>query len=318
MKKDELMKLLRNPAQYRQQQQAAPAAAAPAAKNTQRPAEKKKDTALFVIGMCVLGLVLLTLIFVLYAKNRAENLVAALDPKQVQGLALKDKEFNPNQEVRVINVQEGHDRSVAVSQLGSTLPIISRFNYKTFAPQSFEIVGAAPWALTTNFSSNMTDPDLMRYLLSNDKLIDAFLKRPDVEPLLADPQMLVAFASDAAMLNEFFESDVVKGVLANEKMVQTVSGSRWMSFLLMSNAGKYFRQHPKEAAAVIQSSPALQKLRSNSYVRAAVQNNPYLKNIASAILGAQPRMENRQKITASKTAKTAKSAKTVKKTVKKK
>lgn len=316
MKKDKLMKLLRNPAQYRKNKKAASAAQSTAKQELARSAKKKQDVTLLSVGIGVVGLVLLTVVFVLSAKNRAEDLVAALDPDQLQGLALKDKEFNPNQEVRVVNVQEGHDRSVAVTQLGSTLPIISRFNYKTFTPQSFEIVGAAPWALTTNFSSNMSDPDLMRYLLANDKMIEAFLKRPDVEPLLSDPQMLVAFASDAATLNDFFESDVVKGVLANEKMVQAIAGSRWMSYLLISTSGKYFRKNPKEAAAVIQSSPALQKLRSNSYVREAVQNNRYLKNIASTLLGVQPQMETQQKMTGSKAAKPA--TNTAKKTTKKK
>lgn len=317
MKKDELMKLLRNPAQYRKNKKSASAAAASAESQGQAQTEKKKqDITLLSVGIGVVGLVLLTLMFVLAAKNRAEDLVAALDPDQLQGLALKDKEFNPNQEVRVVNVQEGHDRSVAVAQLGSTLPIISRFNYKTFTPQSFEVVGAAPWALTMNFSSNMADPDLMRYLLANDKLIEAFLKRPDVEPLLSDPQMLLAFASDTEALNEFFESDVVKNILANEKMVQAVADSRWMSYLLISTAAKYFRKNPKEAAAVIQSNPALQKLRSNSYVRAAVQNNRYLKNVASTLLGVQAQMETQQKMAGSKAAKPA--ANTAKKTTKKK
>lgn len=317
MKKDELMKLLRNPAEYRKNKKAASAAAVPmAARAEVRDERKKQDATLLGVGVGVVVLVLLTMVFVLSAKNRAEDLVAALDPDQVQGLALKDKEFNPNWEVRVVNVQEGHDRSVAVTQLGSTLPIISRFNYKTFTPQSFEVVGAAPWALTMNFSSNMADPDMMRYLLANDKLIEAFLKRPDVEPLLSDPQMLVAFTADADTLNDFFESDVVKGILANEKMVQAVAGSRWMSYLLISASGKYFRKNPKEAAAVIQASPALQKLRSNSYVRAAVQNNRYLKSIASTLLGVQPQLETQQKIAAPQGAKS--SAGTAKKTAKKK
>lgn len=300
MKKDELMKLLRNPAEYRKKkQQAAAQAAVPSAAQVQARAEKKRqDTVLLVVGIGIVCLTLITLAFYLSAKNRAENLVAALDPDQLQGLALKDKEFNPNMGVTVINVQEGHDRSVAVTQLGSTLPVISRFNYKTFTPQSFEVVGAAPWALTMNFSSNLTDPDLMRYLLANDKLIEAFLHRPDVEPLLTDPQMLVAFASDEKMLNEFFESDVVKNVLSNEKMVQAISVSRWMSYLLISASGKYFRKHPQEAVAVIASSPSLQKFRTNPYVRTAIQNNRYLKDIAQTVLGTQPQAEKRQTITA--------------------
>ncbi len=317
MKKEELMKLLRNPAQYRKNKKKAGASSAPTAAQVQAREEKKKqDTVLLGVGVGVALLVLLTFVFVLSAKNRAENLAAALDPAQLQGLALADKEFNPNTGVQVVQVQEGHDRSVAVTQLGSTLPIISRFNFKTLTPQSYEVIGAAPWALTTNFASNITDPDLMRYLLANDKMIQAFLNRPDVEPLLSDPQMLVAFASDEKTLQEFFESDVVKQVLASDKMVQAVAGSRWMSYLLISQAGKYFRKNPQEAAAVIRNSPALQRLRSNSYVRAAVQNNRYLKSVASVLLGVQAPLENKPKITAKTPAQPAK--KTTKKTVKKK
>lgn len=315
MKKDELMKLLRNPAKYRKNKAAAAVASAPVLAQA-RNEKKRQDVALLAAGLGVVGLVLLTLVFVLSAKNRAENLAAALDPDQVRGLALADKEFNPNREVTVVNVQEGHDRSVAVTQLGSTLPIISRFNFKTLTPASYKVIGAAPWALTTNFSSNMTDPDLMRYLLANNDMIASFLARPDVEPLLSDPQMLVAFASDAAALNEFFESDVVQGVLANEKMVQAVAGSRWMSYLLISKSGKYFRKNPQEAVALIESSPVLQKLRSNSYVRGAVQNNRYLKDIAPVLLGAQPQMETGQKISARTDGK--KAAAPAKKTAKKK
>lgn len=299
MKKDELMKLLRNPAQYRKnKQQAAEQSSAPGAAQQARTEKQKQDVVLLAVGIGVVCLTLITLVFYLNAKNRAEDLVAALDPDQLQGLSLKDKEFNPNTEVTIVNVQEGHDRSVAVTELGSTLPIISRFNYKTFTPDSFQVIGAAPWALTLNFSSNLADPDIMRYLLANDKLIEAFLKRSDVEPLLSDPQMLVAFASDEQVLNDFFESDVVKSVLASDKMVQAVAGSRWMSYLLISKSGKYFRKNPKEAVAVIQNSPSLQKLRGNSYVRAAVQTNRYLKDSAPVLLGAEPQRETPQKITA--------------------
>lgn len=293
MKKDELMKLLRNPAQYRKNKAAAAAPAPTAAQVQARTERKQQDKLLLGVGLGVVFLMLLTLVFFLNAKNRAENLAAALDPSQLKGLALAEQEFNPNSGVTVVQVQEGHDRSVAVTQLGSTLPVISRFNFKTFTPQSFKVVGAAPWGLTTNFASNLTDPDLMRYLLANDNLINAFLTRPDVEPLLSDPQMLVAFASDENTLKDFFEDDVIKAILANDKMVQAVAGSRWMSYLLISQSGKYFRKNPQEAVAVIRNSPTLQTLRSNSYVRAAVQNNRYLKSVASTLLGVQPALEKK-------------------------
>lgn len=237
-----------------------------------------------LVALGVGALVLLTLLFWLVSKHRAENLTSALDPKQLQGLRVSGREFNPNTGVTYIQIQEGQDRNVAVSNLGSTLPIISRFNLKTLTDKNYEVIGAAPWALTTNFESNLSDPELMQYLLSNDKMIKAFLSREDVEPLLADPQMLLAFTEDTAAMQDFFEDETVKAVLADEKMVRTVAGSRFMSHLLTSRAVKYFRDHPEEAAAVIRSNPYLAQAQRNPNVQIAVKENPYLKQIASILL----------------------------------
>ena len=118
-----------------------------------------------------------------------------------------------------------------VTELGSTLPIISRFNYQTMTDKNYEIIGAAPWALTTNFSSNISDPELMQYLLGKDPMISAFLDRDDVAPLLADPQMLEALTKDDAAMRDFFTNETVQAVLANPQMVRAVAGSRFMSHL---------------------------------------------------------------------------------------
>ncbi len=249
---------------------------------------KKKDLPLVVIGGVCLLLILITLSFYLMAKNRAEDLVAALDPGQLQGLRVEANEFNPNTEVTYIQVQEGQDRNVAVDNLGSTLPIISRFNLKTFTDRNYQTVGAAPWALTTNFSANISDPALIRILLDNDLMDKAFLARADVAPLLEDPQMLLAFVQDEAGLAEFFNSEVVQQVLNNDQLLRMTAGSRFISYLLISPAGKYFRSHPQEAVPVIEGSPTLKALRNNPSVRKAVAENPKLSSIASLILGPEP------------------------------
>lgn len=284
MKKEELMKLLRNPAKYRKEKQQAKQAASPQAV-ADRAARKKQDMLLLGIGIGVVVLVFATVMVILSAQNRAENLTAALDPEQVKGLFVEETEFDPSAgSVTYVQVREGQDRNVAVSNLGSTLPIISRFNYRAFTPANYEIIGAAPWALTTNFASNMSDPDLMRYLLSNDTMIKAFLAREDVAPLLEDPQLLLAFTNDTAAMQEFFDSDTVRSVLANEKMLRAVAGSRFMSYLLISKSAKYFRDRPQEAAAIISSNSYLDELRQNPNVQIAVKENPYLKKIASVLL----------------------------------
>ena len=189
MKKEDLMKLLRNPAKYRaekkQLEQKPSASVAPVA-----PGKAQQDKLLAGVGIGVVGLVCLTLIFFLSARNRADNLTPALDPAQVNGLTVAETEFNPHQETLYVEVQEGQNRNATVSNLGSTLPIISRFNFSSIKPKNYKLIGAAPWALTTNFSSNLNDPDLIRYLLAKDAMIQAFLARPDVAPLLRHLQNL--------------------------------------------------------------------------------------------------------------------------------
>lgn len=311
MKKEELMKLLRNPAKYRKAGKAANAAAPEQA--AVQAAKKTQDALMTVVGLCVVALVLITLVVILSAKKRADNLTAALDPEQLKGLAVAEAEFNPNTGVTYVQVQEGQDRNVAVSNLGSTLPIISRFNYKAFTPKNYEIVGAAPWALTTNFSSNLADPDLMRYLLANDTMIGAFLSRNDVAPLLEDPQLLLSFTEDKNAMDDFFESDTVKSVLADEKMVRAVAGSRFMSYLLISKAVKYFRDRPQEAARIIAANPYLKELQQNPHVRVAVLENTYLKKIAPVILAGSAAPAPSAKPAAAKPVQAARSAKAVKK-----
>lgn len=301
MKKEELMDLLRNPAKYHQEKQAAQnPQGANKAKAPVTAEKRKQDTLLLGVGISVVVLVLITLVILLSAQKRAGNLTAALDPDQVKGLASSNTEFNPNTDVTYVQLQEGQDRNVAVSNLGSTLPIISRFNFQAFTPKSYEIIGAAPWALTTNFSSNIADPDLIRYLLANDKMCNAFLSRPDVAPLLEDPQLLLAFSEDKNAMADFFDSETVKQVLASEPMVLAVANSRFMSYLLISKAAKYFRDRPQEAARIIAGNPYLKELQKNPNIRKAVQQNTYLKPIANILLGGNSPTGNVAKKTAKK------------------
>lgn len=254
--------------------------------------EKEKIDKLFLfIGLLVLAILFVTALWAMWANRRASDLSIELDPSRVRGLRYAE-EFNPNQGVTVINIKEGQDRSVAGTSLGSTLPIMSRFNHKSFTDTMYETVGSAPWALTENFASNISDPGLMRYLLSNDSLAKGFKERPDVAPLLQDPQLLAAFTQDMDSMKEFFDSETVKKVFANEQMVRAVAGSRFMSHLLVSPSLLYFRRNPQEVVQLIEQNPYLNELRQNPGVQAAVRENPYLKTLADQLLGTSPTTDN--------------------------
>ena len=287
MDQEEVLDRLRNPDKYRKQKTGTGPSQTQEGEGTSGVSYAPKKSVPIVLWGLLAGLLVLTGLIALYSQYRAENLTGALDQDKVKGLVVNSAEFKPNTGVTYVQVQEGQDRNVAVSNLGSTLPILSRFNLKTFTPQNYETVGAAPWALTENFSSNINDPELMAYLLANDGMARAFITRPDVEPLLEDPQMLQAFAQDQESVADFFESDVVKAVLANEKMLQTVLNSRFVSYLLISKSAKYFREHPQEAVGIINADPHLKALKQNPIVQAWAKENRFVKNAYPVLYAAQ-------------------------------
>lgn len=278
MDKEKLMALLRNPKKFRQnaEQQTAEVPA-------EAPQKEQTNRSLLIAGIVVVALLLLTVWFVSNARNRADNIAAFLDPAVLQGLAV-DAEFNPNSGTRYIQIREGQDRNVTVQELGSTLPVISRYNYRALTPNNYKIIGEAPYALTINVSSNIDDPDLLRYLFNNDNTAKAFIARADVAPLLEDPALLAQAAADPNRVNAFLADETVQKVLASSDLVDALAGSRLFSYMLISKAVKYYRDRPAEAAKLINSNPALAALKQNPNVRKAVAENSYLKNISATLL----------------------------------
>lgn len=287
MKTEEIIERLRNPQKYNTKSNAKQSSSALVNPQETASSEAMPSWLIPALGACILLAILITWLFVLNAKNKAENLTEALDTTQIEGLTYQT-DFDPSNEISYVQITEGADRNVAVDTLGTTLPIISRYNYQSFTPENFKIIGLAPWALTENFAANLQDPPVIQYLLNRPEVGTAFISRSDVAPLLEDPQLLSALAQDNATLEEFFTSDTIQKMLANDKMVRAVGGSRFMSLLLISKAVKYYRDRPQEAAKLIEASPALNALRQNPGVRQAVQANPYLKTIAAQLLGPEP------------------------------
>ncbi len=281
MKTEEIIDRLRNPQKYNKKIRKKHA---PSSASVQKQASNGLNN-LIVLGIlaCVIGIAAIAWVIVLHAKNRAEDLTSALDPAQVKGLSY-NTQFNPRSGVTYVEIYEGQDRNVAVDQLGTTLPVISRYNYQAITPKNYGIIGMAPWALTENFAANLQDVQLLRYLLNRPEVGEAFKERPDVAPLLADPQLLGAFAQDTQTLTDFFNNPTVQSVLSNPELVRAVGGSRLMSYLLTSKAVKYYRDHPQEALSIIKASPILSQLRQNPGIRQAILENYYLKSLAPQLL----------------------------------
>ena len=286
MKTEEIIDRLRNPQKYnkvtiaKQQKEQV-------AQEVRLKEHSFLNMLVLIVTVCVVIVAGAVWFVTLRAKNRAENFSSTLDPTVIEGLA-SNTVFDPSKNITYVQIYEGQDRNAVVDELGTTLPIINRFNYQAITPKNYGIIGTAPWALTENFTANIQDTDLLRYLLDRQEVGEAFIARNDVAPLLEDPQLLAALAQDTDKLTAFFESDLIKQVLANPDLVRKIGGSRFMSYLITSKAVKYYRKHPEEAVKIITANPALNALRQNSAVRQAVTKNYYLKTIASQLLGPEP------------------------------
>ena len=286
MNQEELMERLRNPKKFQKQVQNIQTGTQ---NETQQQIVSKKKQAerlpLIVLGG-VFGLVLISLLFILSAQHRAENVSRALDPAALKGLVV-DRTFSPKGERRVLQISEGAERNVTLTAgnyASFSLPVISRYNFRALTEENYKTIGKAPFALSINVEANLADAELLHYLFNQQKMIDEFLQRPDVAPLLTDEKALAQAAADEKKLQSFFAQDMVQKVLASESVLLALTGSRLFSYLLVSKAVKYYRNNPDQAVKLIQASPTLQALKNNPNVRKAVQENTYLKKIAPTLL----------------------------------
>ncbi len=283
MEKEKLIELLRNPKKT-QVSSAQTSSAETAPQGTARAAARKaSDKRAAILAGVVTALVLVSLLFIFSAQKRAENITASLDPSVLKGLVV-DRTFNPSSGPRYVQVGEGQDRNVTVVESGSTLPVISRNNYRALTPKNYEVIGAAPWALSINVSSNADDPELLRYLFNRTEVTEGFLKRSDVAPWLADPAALARLAQDSQAVADFLADETVQKVLSSPQLLEALAGSRLFSSVLVSKAVKYYRDNPAQAARLINANAALVALKKNPSVRKEVARNHYLKNISATLL----------------------------------
>ena len=285
MDTERLMALLRNPQKVKNQAQRKEQAAKVKQERAERAAAKAASNKVLTICTCMMVvLVVVSLVFVLSSKNRAENISNSLDPNALKGLVV-NQTFNPNKNVRYEYISAGQDRSVSnVTQYGSTLPVISRYNFKSLNKDSYNIIGEAPYALSINITSNANDPELLRYLFNRDDVAEGFFKRPEVASLVADPKAVSALVTERKKINAFLQSEAVQMVLADPKLLNAIAQSRLVSRILISPALKYYRDNPALAAKMINANPELAALKKNPHIRQAVAANNYLKKNSSILL----------------------------------
>ena len=123
MKTEEIIDRLRHPHKYYKKSAAQNAAAqADAAHGRAASASSLPSWAVPSLAACILVIVFVTWLFVLNAKNKADNLTQALEPKQIEGLTYEAADFNPSKNVTYVQINEGSDKTRRLFNIYSTAP----------------------------------------------------------------------------------------------------------------------------------------------------------------------------------------------------
>ena len=242
-------------------------------------AESKQTKIIIIFIIVLLALVAAWPVSLLMRK--ANHLETGVSPQELQVnvnlQAPQDNNYVPA-------AMRGPTRGVSYNDADTELIIPVRANLKTFGPKDFNLVGRAPWALLTTVARNSKDIPMIRYIFSHPTVVQAFLSRPDVAPLVSDPNALYKAAQNEYRLSVFFNYDAVKTVLSDPAAIDAIAKSALMANILNGNAAQYFIKNPKAAAAVINKSPTLTALKHNPAIANAVRNHQATRNIAGIIL----------------------------------
>lgn len=279
-----IMERLRNPQKFQPTSTRSTASVAKT-EQTSQPARQENSRLIKIVAAGVFALVVVSLLVIFSAQRKSENITAFLEPKVLKGLSVNEA-FSPRKGKRYVQVSEGQERNVSVTGDGASfsLPVVSRFNYKALNSDNYKVIGAAPWALSINVTSNLEDPGLLRYLFNQDATIQGFVQRKDVAAYLNDPAELAKLAGNEKVLRAFFAEEAVQKTLSSENAFKALVGSRLFGTLLISKSVKYYRDHPQEAAKLINASPTLAALKKSPIIQQTVKENVYLKNISDTLL----------------------------------
>lgn len=221
--------------------------------------------------------------------KKANNMEDALDPKELAALQVNVDISDTYEDIASgPAVTRTASRRVANRDVDTELLIPVRDNLKSFGEKDFNLVGRAPWALLTTVSANVDDVAVVKYIFSNPVVVNAFIERADVKPLITDPAKLLDAIKNEYLLSTFLNYDGVQAGLGNPKIVEAIATSRLMDTILQMQSAQYFIKNPRTAANFINQSPSLTALKANAALVAAVRNHPATKAVAPIWLAGAP------------------------------
>ncbi|HUT85883.1 MAG TPA: hypothetical protein VMW66_03495 [Elusimicrobiales bacterium] len=146
--------------------------------------------------------------------------------------------------------------------------------------KKFRIIGSTPGKLLESVEYAFKNPSAIKALFNNEIVIEEFLKRETVKPLLADVEKLKDFLINDPKTGEFFDNLMVSKIINNQEILLAIAESKFIDKILKSPAIKKLINSPQLRREITEANPRLGLLTANYNLLNALKANPNTEHIA--------------------------------------
>jgi hypothetical protein len=143
--------------------------------------------------------------------------------------------------------------------------------------------GATRGLLTEAIGKLLGKPGLVKAMLDNSLVINAFMNRSTVQGLVNNPKALMNFATSDGRVATFLNNPVVQAAMKNPAIINAVASSGMMEQLLQTPAVQTLASDPSSVNQILKQNPLLASAVNNPNVAAALQQNPATSSLYTAL-----------------------------------
>lgn len=248
--------------------------------------DKKNNSLVFPIIVVIFLATVLAYLVSIYAKNRSD-LSKSITPEQLASFTLDTVEYNPpvdlsKQMPSTLPVENKGSRTAYANI--SNIKVATIENITMLTAEDLQNIGATPWSLSNTIKENVEYPQVLEIVFNNQDVINAFLERKDIKPLLTDPNQIISLiSSNDSSVVEFVQGVVFQMVINNEGLLFNLSNSALMQSVLNSPSSQYFLANPQEAGQLVKGNNALTSILTNENLKQLLFSNPNTNGLAKEI-----------------------------------
>jgi len=142
--------------------------------------------------------------------------------------------------------------------------------------------------LSDFIGANLRNPSLIVKIFNNSLVVNAFMGRPAIKPLLNNPAALKQYLSQSPEVLGFLEHPVVQQVFNNSNLMNALAGTKLANAIMDSPSAQHMVKHPEEITSLIIANPQSAALALNPNVLGVLASNPVTQGAYSKVEGAIP------------------------------